>query len=165
MKKGSRPDLRPMREKTLEELEGFVAGDPPHDTYLVRTIYALRKKPIGEFTTEDLRITIGQGRSIPFLLPLALERLEADPLAAGHYYHGDLLMNVIGAEPHWGGKVDVRARVRRIVERALDRLAAIEPVDWATGELPDADQPDQFDRKGLEPRLRAALGQLSEPAG
>jgi hypothetical protein len=31
MKKASRPDLRPMREKTLEELEGVVAGDPPLD--------------------------------------------------------------------------------------------------------------------------------------
>jgi hypothetical protein len=82
-----------MREKTLEDLEGFVARDPPYDTYLVRTIYALRKNQIGEFTIEDLRITIGQGRGVPYLLPLALEQLEANLCAEGHYYRGDLLTN------------------------------------------------------------------------
>ena len=165
MKMVGRPDLRPMREKSLEELEGVVAGNPPYDSYLVRTIYALRKKPIGQFTVEDLRITIGQGRGIPYLLPLALERLEADPFAAGHFYRGDLLMNVLHAEPHWGGKPDVRARVRRIVERALEQLAAVEQVDCSTGELPDHDRLDQFDRESLEPRLREALRKLTAPAG
>jgi hypothetical protein len=78
MRKARRSDLRPMRKKTLEQLEGFVAGEPPYDSYLVRTIYALRKKPIGDFTTEDLRITIGQGRGIPYLLPL-FERAPEQP--------------------------------------------------------------------------------------
>src|SRR5690348_11697953 len=165
MKKVGRPDLRPVRKKTLEVLEGVIAGEPPYDSNLVRTIYALRKKPIGEFTTEDLRITIGQGRGIPFLLPLALERLEADPLAEGHCYPGDLLMNVLHAEPHWGANQEVRARVRRIIERALEQLARIEPVDWTAGELPDPDQPDEIDREYLEPRLQEALGQFTEPAG
>lgn len=129
-----------MREKTLDELEGFVAGDPPYDSYLVQTIYALRRKPIGEFTIEDLRITIGQGRGIPYLLPLALDRLDADPLAEGHCYRGDLLMNVLHSEPHWGGKVEVRTRVRQIVERALELLGHVEPVDWSSGELPEPNE-------------------------
>jgi hypothetical protein len=165
MKKVGRPDLRPMRDKTLEELEGFVAGDPPYDSSLVKTIYALRKKPIGEFTTEDLRITIRQGRGIPYLLPLALERLEADPFAAGHFYRGDLLMAVLEAEPHWGGRADVRARVRRVIERALQQLGAVEPVDWSADELPDPDRLDQSDRDSVEPRLREALGKLTAAAG
>ncbi len=52
--------MRPIREKNLDELEGFTAGELPFDSYLVRTTYALRRKPVGEFTTEDLRVTIGQ---------------------------------------------------------------------------------------------------------
>lgn len=149
-----------MRQKSLEELEGFITGEPPYDSYLVQTIYALRKKPIGEFTTEDLRITIGQGRGIPYLLPIALERLELDPLAEGHFYRGDLLMSVLHAEPHWAGVPDVKARVRRIVECALELLARIEPVDWGAAELPDPDELDVYDRELLEPRLREALGML-----
>lgn len=160
-KKAGRPDLRPVRGKTLDELEGVVAGEPPYDSHLVRTIYALRKKPIGEFTTEDLRITIGQARGLPYLLPIALERLEADPLAEGDFYRGDLLMSVLAVEPHWGGSAEVRARVRRVAERALERLARVRPADWAAGEVPDPEQPDEFDRADLEPRLREALGTLS----
>jgi hypothetical protein len=164
MKKHSQPDLRPRLEKTLEELEGFDAGDPPFDSYLLRTIYALRRKPIGEFTIEDLRITILQDRGIPYLLPLALERLEAEPLVEGHLYRGDLLMSVLSSEPHWGGSLEVTARVRRVVERALDQLSRVEAVDRAAGELPDPDQPDEFDRASLEPRLRTALKELNSAA-
>ena len=160
MKKKTRPDLRPMRQKSLEELEGFLAGKPPYDSHLVQTTYALRKKPIGEYTTEDLRITIGQGRGIPYLLPIALERLEVDPLAQGHLYRGDLLMNVLRAEPHWVGLPDAKTRVRRIVERALEMLEEVVPYDWMSDELPDPDQLDEHDRELLEPRLREALGML-----
>jgi hypothetical protein len=39
MRKGGRPDLRPMRKKTVDELKDSSA-DPPYDTYLMRTIYA-----------------------------------------------------------------------------------------------------------------------------
>ena len=160
MRKKDQPSIRPTRTKSLEELEGFVAGEPPYDSNLVRTLYALRKKPIGEFTTEDLRITLGQGRGIPHLLPLALERLEADPFAQGHMYRGDLLMNILHAEPHWSGLQGARARVRLIVQRALEQLARVEPVDWAAGELPDPDRLDENDRRELEPKLRDALSKF-----
>ncbi len=53
---------RPRR--TLEELEG---GDkrtePPDDTFLISRCVALRRKPLDEFTTEDLRIMIGKNFS------------------------------------------------------------------------------------------------------
>ncbi len=53
------------------------------------------QKPIGEFTTEDLRIMIGQDIGTVFLVPLALEKLAADPLAEGNCYPGDLLCSVL----------------------------------------------------------------------
>lgn len=158
MKKSFRPDLRPSREKSLEELEGFVARAPRDASDLVQTIHALRRKPIGAFTVENLRFMIGQRQGVPYLLPLALEKLEADPFAAGDLSRGDLLTNVLDAEPYWGA--GCRARARRIVERALERLALVRPVDWAAGELPDPDAPDEIDRENLEPRLREALSLL-----
>jgi hypothetical protein len=153
--------MRPMRLKTLEELEGFVAGEPPFDSSIVRRIYALRKKPIGEFTADDLRFAIGQGRGVPYLLPLALELLETNPLVAGICYHGDLLMAVLRAVPQWASRA-VHLQVRGLVERALAQLSAIEPIDWSADKYPDPDQPDAVDRESLEPRLRDALFKLSE---
>ena len=164
MKRGFRPDLRPMREKTLEELEGATLGEPPYNSYLVTTIHALRKKPIGEFTVEDLRITLRQRRGVPFLLPIALEWLEANPLAAGHFYPGDLLLAVLRAEPHWRGLStgnEYAQRLRAVVERALAQLDQVTPTDWDAAELPDPDELDELDREKLEPELRAALAVLA----
>ena len=45
---------------TLEELEGEVWGEPEFDSHLVSTCHQLRKRPIEDFTTEDLRIMIGK---------------------------------------------------------------------------------------------------------
>ena len=43
------------RSKTIEQLEQQYWGEPSYSSYLVRTCYALRSKPL-----EDLRIMIGQ---------------------------------------------------------------------------------------------------------
>lgn len=57
---------------TIEGIEKDYWGDKPdYDSHLVTTIFRLRKKNLDEFTTEDLRIVIGQNRSLPILIPLA----------------------------------------------------------------------------------------------
>lgn len=81
------PDL----SKTLEELEGDVWPDPTYDSYLVTTVHTLRKKPVREFEVEDLRIMIGQGVGLKYLLPEVFKVLMDNPLAGGDFYEGDLL--------------------------------------------------------------------------
>lgn len=81
--------------KTLEELEGKVWSEPEFDSALVLTCHRLRKKPVGKFTVEDLRVMISQEIGLEFLIPLALEVLKTDPLAAGDYYPGDLLHAIV----------------------------------------------------------------------
>ncbi len=111
------------RSKSLNELEGHDWGEPTFDSYLVVTCHRLRRKPLIEFTVEDLRIMIGQQISLPYLVPLAVERLEADPLAAGHYYPGDLLAVVVRVdESFWDSHADSLRRVRGIVRRAEEIL-------------------------------------------
>lgn len=163
MRKAQRPDLQPMRDKTLDEIEGVTTGSPPYDSYLVETIYALRRKPIGQFTVEDLRITLGQKRSVLPLLPLALERLEQDPLVGGHMHPGDLLEVVLLAADVWRGYpsgAETARRLRPVVERALAALERVKPTDWKGGEMADLDAPDEHDRAHLEPLFRAALAWL-----
>ena len=58
------------RQKSLQELEQDNWGEPPYNSYLVTTIHRLRRKPLAEFATEDLRIMIGQRIGLPFLIPL-----------------------------------------------------------------------------------------------
>ncbi|MEV6140307.1 contact-dependent growth inhibition system immunity protein [Nocardia sp. NPDC051990] len=60
---------------------------------------ALRRKPIGFFTAEDLRIMLGQHERTSALLPRALDVLERNPLAEGDYYPGDLLVTALKIPP------------------------------------------------------------------
>lgn len=86
------------RTKTLTELEDLDWGPPNYTTHLVTECHKLRYKPLKDFTIEDLRIMIGQSFSLPFLIPLALDILESDPLAEGDYYPGDLFVSVIRSD-------------------------------------------------------------------
>ena len=110
--------------ETLEQLEGEVWGEPTYDSYLVQTIHALRRKPVREFTVEDLRITIGQGLGLKYLTPFALSHLEAEPFSEGHFYPGDLLASVLSIPREFWlahpGEARRVAAVARQVELLLD---------------------------------------------
>jgi len=111
-----------MAGKTLEDLEGVVWGDPEYLSSLVATCHRLRKKPVEEFTTEDLRIMIGQGIGLSFLLPRALDLLEGDPLTAGEYFPGDLLLSVILQKPFLSSRPELLERATGIVQTVLATL-------------------------------------------
>lgn len=78
-------------DKTLEEIDGQNWPMPCCASYIEATCAALRKKPIGNFTVEELRMMIAQDIGAEVLKPFALEKLRQDPLAEGDYYPGDLL--------------------------------------------------------------------------
>ena len=82
-------------------------------------VHRLRRTPIEEFTTEDLRIAIGQDVGLPHLIPLAIEILEENPLAHGDHYPGDLLKSVLVVNSlFWRTRADLRAVVETILLRA-----------------------------------------------
>ena len=118
------------RAKSLQELEGQGWGDPTYHSSLVTTCHRLRRKPLDQFTTEDLQVMIGQQISLPILVPLAVERLEADPLVEGRYYPGDLLAAVLGIDrAFWTIHPDSLQRVRRVLARVQDGLPALDEID------------------------------------
>ena len=61
---------------------------------------------------------LGQNIGVHYLLPLAIDRLEGNALAAGDYYPGDLLRNVLrlGREV-WDKYPDLRFRAFGILEK------------------------------------------------
>ncbi len=85
------------RQKSLESLEKktWPALRSDEGSYLIKTCNSLRKKQLQDFTTEDLRIMIGQEIGLYFLIPLAIETLTNDLFAEGDMYEGDLLKNVL----------------------------------------------------------------------
>lgn len=64
---------------------------------------------------------IGQGIGLRWLIPLALDVLEVEPLAEGDFFRGDLLSNVLRApKTSWEYGSELRRRVQRIVDRLGD---------------------------------------------
>jgi CDI immunity proteins len=116
------------QSRTLTELEGDDWGPPPFDSYLVRTIHALRYEPLRDFTVEDLRITNGQSFSLLSLIPLALARLRENVLAEGAFYPGDLLGVVLRSDPDlWREMLAVIEQIYTLPAGRNDDLAFLEP--------------------------------------
>ena len=118
------------RRKCLQELEGDDWGEAGFDSSLVRTCHRLRRVPLTDFGAEDLRIMIGQQIGLPFLVPLALETLQRDPLTEGDFYPGDLLGAVLALPAtFWGVHTAMRDVLRQIVSKTKERLVSLEESD------------------------------------
>lgn len=102
---------------TLEQIEGQVWADPPADaSHLVRTVHGLRHKPVGQLGAEDLRVLLSQQTGVDTLVPYALNMLEANPLAEGDYYPGDLLVAILKLPAeYWRQHADQAGRVVQAV--------------------------------------------------
>ncbi len=121
------------RTKTLQQLENDDWGEPTFDSHVVTTCHRLRRKSRSEFTVEDLRIMIGQKISLLYLIPIALERLEVDPLAGGDYYDGDLLgLVLLVDDPFWAARPDLLQRIRAVVERVKVSLFVRNEIEQQT---------------------------------
>ena len=67
---------------------------------------------------------------------MALDHLEAHPLAAGDFYPGDLLKNVMEApESFWNNHPELRERLVNALERAPERVRKVNTVPELEGEL------------------------------
>ncbi|MGV6808568.1 MAG: contact-dependent growth inhibition system immunity protein [bacterium] len=112
--------------KTLEVLEGDIWGEPEFKSHLVTTCYKLRKVPLKNLTAEDLRMLIGQGIGLAYIIPLALDTLENQLLVSGDMYEGDLLCSLssVGGQ-FWDLNTDLKDRAFDLIhsiDSALDTL-------------------------------------------
>jgi len=108
--------------KSLEQLENDYWGDPDYDSYVVTTCHFMRKKPLHEVTVEELRLVIGQGFSLDFLMPMAIGLLKQNILIEGDLYEGDLLANVISKKTfdYWKNNKSDWRRVITLIEQKKD---------------------------------------------
>jgi len=106
---------------SLEEIDGERWGDPPPGaTRLVATVHAVRRRPVGSLTVEELRLLLAQQVGVAVLVPLALERVEQDPLAEGDFYPGDLLVVLLRLPlSYWSAHPGHRDRLDAVATRAL----------------------------------------------
>jgi len=119
------------RSKSLQELDRGDWGEPTVGSPFVATCHRLRRKPIKDFTVEDLRIMVGQSIGLEFLVPLAIEVLEINLFAEGDFYPGDLLESLIsGPQPQfWREHSDLARRLDAVLRRAMENLSMLGEID------------------------------------
>jgi len=112
------------RTKTLTNLEKEKWNSSDFDTRLITRLNQLRDIPLDDFTTEDLRIMIGQQMSLPYLIPLAIETLSINLFAEGDLFEGDLLKNVLGIETEfWNAHKEYWLQLNELIKNRRDEIA------------------------------------------
>lgn len=108
--------------RSLTKLEKADWGEPTYDSYVVRTVHALRRKPLTDLTNEELRLAISQEVGVPFILDLAFERLRANPLMSGDFHMSDILALLVRASPSiWHERPSLQAELSTLVEQATEQ--------------------------------------------
>lgn len=91
---------------------------------MVAAIVASWKKPLNQLSDEEIGRLVVQHDGYPFVLDLVWPKLQRDPLFEGGYYPGDVLSNLIRAEPWiWAERAEYRAGLQLLYKRALERPA------------------------------------------
>jgi hypothetical protein len=103
---------------SLQQLENRNWGDPDAaSTALTKRCIQLTKIPIADFAIEDLRIMIGQGFGLTYLIPLAIEKLKENILVEGDLYPGDLLSSILKIDKRfWGENKQLLSDLKTIIK-------------------------------------------------
>ena len=106
------------RQKTLEDLENDVWGDPPYDSHLVKRTHQLRKLPLAGLTNDDLAMMLRQNLSLTYIVPLAIDKLQVDILAYGDAGSEGAIMNAILKIPgdFWKTNRDYWITIKKLLD-------------------------------------------------
>lgn len=122
--------------KSVETHEGVVWKPPVLQSYVAKTCFALRRKPLHDLTNEELRVGLEQQVGVTFLIPLAIKRLEADPLLEARLYEGDLLQSLLDVPfDYWRRHPDLQRKAGCIATAALQQAASCS-ASWRDEVLP-----------------------------
>ena len=108
-----------MQNLSIEQLENKDWGEPNFHSYVVETTHRAVKKPLKDLTLEEVRVLIGQKIGLKYILPIALEALQQNPIVEVTYYEGDLLCSVLRLEEKdWSDNpIEWNAWKRLLVEK------------------------------------------------
>lgn len=103
-------------DKSVEELENDFWGEPEFGLYAVTACHRARKKPLSELSAEEIRLLLGQRIGLKYILPLAVELIQSEPLLEVTFFEGDLLCQLLRlGEVHWRDNEAEFERFKKIV--------------------------------------------------
>jgi len=124
------------RSRSIDELEGLPWPAPSFESYVARTGFALRGKPLADLTDEDLRVGLEQQIGLDYLVAIALDRLRGAPLLEARLYPGDLLDSLLNLPAgFWETHPSLRQGAAQLAARALAAAPEL-PDSWRASVLP-----------------------------
>jgi hypothetical protein len=114
------------KTKTLNTLEKRKRNSSNLDSRLIIRLTELQDTPLNTFSTEDLRIMIGQQLSLNYLVPLAIEVLSINLFAEGDLFEGDLLKNVLSIETEfWNANKNYWSQVNELIKNRRGEITSL----------------------------------------
>ena len=111
------------RKKTLVQLKREKFRDMTWDFHPFASGYYLRNLPLEKLSDGDMWVLIRQAIGLDYLVLMALERLEVNPLIKAKRTEGDLLSAVLCADALvWKRNPDYRQRVTLLWRKISVRL-------------------------------------------
>jgi hypothetical protein len=113
------------RKKTLVQLKREKFRDPYWDFHPFPSGYFLRHRPLESLNDAEMWQLIRQAIGLDYLVLMAVERLETNPLIKARRSEGDLLSAVLCADALvWKRNPDYRKRVSALWRKASVRILA-----------------------------------------
>jgi hypothetical protein len=104
-------------DPTIKSIEGCVWPEPEWQSGLVLAAHALRKKPLGELSPNDLRVAFNEDIGADHLKERVLDVLTEDAVA-GDIFDGDLICAVMRS-PQFRADRCFRDAILKIADTAL----------------------------------------------
>ncbi|WP_105620020.1 contact-dependent growth inhibition system immunity protein [Vallitalea okinawensis] len=113
--------------KSLRSIYNNVLENPKFKSSLtLKCTNLYNTKPILDYTVEELRIMIGQKIGLDYLVPLAIEEIEANILVEGDLYPGDLLNSVLNIpEDYWKNNKELKERLHNTITEQYEQISKL----------------------------------------
>jgi hypothetical protein len=128
------------RSKSIDDLEGVTWAPSSLKSYVAKTGFAVRRKPLAALTDEDLRVGLEQQIGLDYLVSITIDRLHGSPLLEARLYPGDLLDSLLNVPAgFWAKNPDLRHRATELAARAMS-VAPTLPATWRASVLPGLEE-------------------------
>jgi len=121
--------MKSILKKSISEIGGWNwKGDIPtldNSSYEEYQYYNLHRKPIKDYTIDDIYFMIGQEECLSILVPIALEFLSKDIFVKADDYPTDLLERLLLLHKYWESHPDEKRKLLDLLgdaEKKLDDL-------------------------------------------
>ncbi|MGY8665886.1 contact-dependent growth inhibition system immunity protein [Bradyrhizobium sp. UFLA05-109] len=106
--------------RTLEQIDGQNWGDPETaPTGMVARCLRLRRTPLKDFTSGDLRMLVSQKIGLSILVPKALQLVSNEPLLETEFFPGDLLSALLRVDKAYWSDNSVELERLALIARAV----------------------------------------------